>query len=412
MTDVQPTSVGLIAPVAAAQQEAPDVQLRLEGANTYYGRIHALQGVDLEVRRGEIVTLLGANGAGKTTTLKTISGLLHPKMGTVTFEGRDISNTPAHELVPAGIGHAPEGRRFFSRLTVLENLQMGGFTRTAAERDEDIEKALVLFPRLRERLMQKGGSLSGGEQQMLAIGRALMSRPRLLLLDEPSLGLSPILVQQIFSLITEINRQGITILLVEQNAMQALAIAHRGYVLQTGKVILADTAAGLAANEDVRKAYLGENCSRTAFGRTASARGGQVSRNRRRNWRVASCSGASRTCSGGPCSTTTPPSRNMTRSAASRANCHLVGDHDHRRAFVGNCFHDREDLADKLRVERARRLIEQEHLGVHGQGTRDGHPLLLTARQARWVLIPLVEHLDLVQVSLRGLDGLRLWARP
>jgi branched-chain amino acid transport system ATP-binding protein len=232
--------------------------LHLDNVNTYYGRIHALQGIDLTVNAGEIVTLLGANGAGKTTTLKTISGLLHPKVGTVTFEGQDISRTAAHSLVRAGIGHAPEGRRIFSRMTVLENLHMGGFTRTAAERDEDMEKALILFPRLRERLTQKGGSLSGGEQQMLAIGRALMSRPRLLLLDEPSLGLSPILVQQIFSLITEINQQGITILLVEQNAMQALAIAHRGYVLQTGKVILADSAAGLAANEDVRKAYLGE----------------------------------------------------------------------------------------------------------------------------------------------------------
>jgi branched-chain amino acid transport system ATP-binding protein len=246
------------ATMTATAPVATDVLLRLDDVHTYYGRIHALQGVSLEVGRGEIVTLLGANGAGKTTTLKTISGLLHPKVGTVTFAGEDISNTPAHQLVPAGIGHSPEGRRIFSRLTVLENLQMGGFTRTAAERAEDTEKALVLFPRLRERLTQKGGSLSGGEQQMLAIGRALMARPRLLLLDEPSLGLSPILVQQIFSLITEINQQGITILLVEQNAMQALAIAHRGYVLQTGKVILADTAAGLAANEDVRKAYLGE----------------------------------------------------------------------------------------------------------------------------------------------------------
>jgi branched-chain amino acid transport system ATP-binding protein len=246
------------ATMTATAPAAADVLLRLDDVHTYYGRIHALQGVSLEVGRGEIVTLLGANGAGKTTTLKTISGLLHPKVGTVTFAGEDITNTPAHQLVPAGIGHSPEGRRIFSRLTVLENLQMGGFTRTAAERAEDTEKALVLFPRLRERLTQKGGSLSGGEQQMLAIGRALMARPRLLLLDEPSLGLSPILVQQIFSLITEINQQGITILLVEQNAMQALAVAHRGYVLQTGKVILADTAAGLAANEDVRKAYLGE----------------------------------------------------------------------------------------------------------------------------------------------------------
>jgi branched-chain amino acid transport system ATP-binding protein len=238
--------------------EEPDVLLSLEDVNTYYGRIHALQGITLEVRTGEIVTLIGANGAGKTTTLKTISGLLHPKPGRVTFDGVDISSTSAHLLVRAGIGHAPEGRRIFSRLTVLENLQMGGFTRTAAEQAEDLERALSLFPRLRERLRQKGGSLSGGEQQMLAIGRALMSRPRLLLLDEPSLGLAPILVQQIFELIKEINAQGITILLVEQNALQALAVAHRGYVLQTGKVILADTAAGLAANEDVRRAYLGE----------------------------------------------------------------------------------------------------------------------------------------------------------
>jgi branched-chain amino acid transport system ATP-binding protein len=232
--------------------------LALEGVHTYYGRIHALQGVDIDVRRGEIVTLIGSNGAGKTTTLKTISGLLHPREGRVVFEGRDISTTPAHELVRAGIGHAPEGRRIFSRLTVLENLQMGGFTRTSAERDEDLERSLSLFPRLRERLSQKGGSLSGGEQQMLAIGRALMSRPRLLLLDEPSLGLSPILVQQIFELIKEINQQGTTVLLVEQNALQALAVADRGYVLQTGKIILADTAAALTANPDVRRAYLGE----------------------------------------------------------------------------------------------------------------------------------------------------------
>jgi len=243
-------------PVPAAGPS--EVLLQLDNVNTYYGRIHALQGISLTVNRGEIVTLLGSNGAGKTTTLKTISGLLHPKTGTVTFDGQDISRTAAHRLVGQGIGHAPEGRRIFSRMTVHENLQMGGFTRSAAERAVDTERALTLFPRLRERLNQKGGSLSGGEQQMLAIGRALMSRPRLLLLDEPSLGLAPILVQQIFSLITEINQQGITILLVEQNAMQALAVAHRGYVLQTGKVLLADSAAALSSNEDVRKAYLGE----------------------------------------------------------------------------------------------------------------------------------------------------------
>jgi len=233
--------------------------LRLNNVESYYGRIHALKGVTLEVGNGEIVTLLGANGAGKTTTLKTISGLLHPRVGEVWFEGEDISHVAAHKLVLKGIGHAPEGRRIFSRLTVLENLQMGAYTRPSAERQEDLARVLTLFPRLNERLRQAGGTLSGGEQQMLAIGRALMSRPRLLLLDEPSLGLSPLLVQQIFAIIRDINSQGTTILLVEQNAQQALSIAARGYVLQTGTVILADSAAGLAANEGVRKAYLGED---------------------------------------------------------------------------------------------------------------------------------------------------------
>ncbi len=251
-------TVAVPAPVASPNAEGNQPLLRLRGVNTYYGSIHALQGIDIEVQGDEIVTLLGSNGAGKTTTLKTISGLLHPREGTVEFDGRDVTRTPAHELVTAGIAHAPEGRRIFSRLTVRENLLMGGFTRTAPERAEDMERALMLFPRLRERLDQKGGSLSGGEQQMLAIGRALMSRPRLLLLDEPSLGLAPILVQQIFELITQINQLGTTILLVEQNALQALAVAHRGYVLQTGKIILSDTATGLANNPDVRRAYLGE----------------------------------------------------------------------------------------------------------------------------------------------------------
>jgi len=232
--------------------------LELHGVHTYYGKIHALHGLDVVVNRGEIVTLIGANGAGKTTTLKTISGLLHPRSGDVRFDGKDISRTPAHQLVTRGIVHAPEGRRIFSRLTVLENLQMGAFTRRSSQSGPQLERALELFPRLKERLRQRGGSLSGGEQQMLAIARALMSEPRVLLLDEPSLGLSPILVQQIFRLIQEINEQGMTILLVEQNAVQALAIAHRGYVLQTGKVILTDTAAVLAANPDVRRAYLGE----------------------------------------------------------------------------------------------------------------------------------------------------------
>ncbi len=233
--------------------------LVLDNVNTYYGHIHALSGISMEVQRGEIVTLIGANGAGKTTTLKTISGLLHPKAGTVMFEGGDISHTPAHTLVRAGIGHAPEGRRIFSRLTVLENLQMGGYTRKPAEIKEELERVMTLFPLLRERVNQKGGTLSGGEQQMLAIGRALMSRPRVLLLDEPSLGLAPILVQQIFSIIREINAQGTTILLVEQNALQALAVAHRGYVLQTGRVVLSGSSGELSQNEMVRKAYLGED---------------------------------------------------------------------------------------------------------------------------------------------------------
>jgi branched-chain amino acid transport system ATP-binding protein len=243
---------------AAAPATTAETLLELREVHTYYGRIHALQGVSITVGRGEIVTLIGANGAGKTTILKTISGLLPPREGSVHFEGADISRRPAHELVRAGIGHAPEGRRIFSRLTVLENLQMGAFTRSQADAREDLERVFGLFPRLRERISQSGGSLSGGEQQMLAIGRALMARPRVLLLDEPSLGLAPILVQQIFSIITEINAAGTTIVLVEQNALQALKVAQRGYVLQNGRVILADTAADLAANADVRRAYLGE----------------------------------------------------------------------------------------------------------------------------------------------------------
>jgi branched-chain amino acid transport system ATP-binding protein len=237
---------------------ARDVVLELQNVHSYYGKIHALQGITLEVREGEIVTLIGSNGAGKTTTLKTISGLLHPQAGTVRFRGRDVSHTPAHQLVRDGIGHAPEGRRIFSRLTVMENLQMGAYTRTRGEIDENVEHVLTLFPRLAERSSQKGGTLSGGEQQMLAIGRALMARPKVLLLDEPSLGLSPILIQQIFGIIREINAAGTTVLLVEQNALQALEVANRGYVLQTGRVILSDSAANLAANPDVRRAYLGE----------------------------------------------------------------------------------------------------------------------------------------------------------
>jgi branched-chain amino acid transport system ATP-binding protein len=233
--------------------------LVLEDVNTFYGNIHALQGISLTVGRGEIVTLIGANGAGKTTTLKTISGLLHPRRGKVTFEGKDISRTAAHHLVREGIGHAPEGRRIFPRMTVLENLLMGAFTRDQHTIGPDIERVMDLFPRLRERTRQLGGTLSGGEQQMLAIGRALMSAPRVLLLDEPSLGLSPILVQQVFATIKQINGQGTTVLLVEQNALQALSIAHRAYVLQTGRVVLAGPAERVMQNETVRKAYLGED---------------------------------------------------------------------------------------------------------------------------------------------------------
>ena len=232
--------------------------LALEDVHTYYGHIHALRGINLHVEQGEIVTLIGANGAGKTTTLKTISGILHPRQGTVSFEGRDISKTAAHQLVRGGIGQAPEGRRIFARMTVLENLQMGAFTRDLKAVAPDIERVFTLFPRLKERIGQLGGTLSGGEQQMLAIGRALMSEPRVLLLDEPSLGLAPILVQQVFSTIREINAQGTTILLVEQNALQALSIANRGYVLQTGEVRLTGPAQDLIKNEMVRKAYLGE----------------------------------------------------------------------------------------------------------------------------------------------------------
>jgi branched-chain amino acid transport system ATP-binding protein len=232
--------------------------LVLDGVHTYYGHIHALRGITIHVDKGEIVTLIGANGAGKTTTLKTISGVLHPRTGTVSFDGADISKTPAHALVRSGIGQAPEGRRIFSRMTVLENLQMGAFTRDLKAIQPDIERVFELFPRLLERVGQLGGTLSGGEQQMLAIGRALMSQPRVLLLDEPSLGLAPILVQQVFQKIREINSQGTTVLLVEQNALQALSIANRGYVLQTGEVVLTGPAADLIKNETVRKAYLGE----------------------------------------------------------------------------------------------------------------------------------------------------------
>jgi branched-chain amino acid transport system ATP-binding protein len=232
--------------------------LRAHEVHSYYGNIHALQGINIEVFEGEIVTLLGANGAGKTTTLRTISGLMHPRSGTITFDGGDITTVPAHRLVRRGVGHAPEGRRIFSRMTVLENLQMGAYSRNdKAELQADFERVFALFPRLRERSGQAGGTLSGGEQQMLAIGRALMTHPKLLLLDEPSMGLSPILVEQIFQVIRDIHAQGTTVLVVEQNALMALGVAHRGYILQTGRIVLEDTAANLRQNPEVQKAYLG-----------------------------------------------------------------------------------------------------------------------------------------------------------
>jgi branched-chain amino acid transport system ATP-binding protein len=233
--------------------------LALEAVDVAYGCVQALRGVSLEVREGEVVTLIGSNGAGKTTTLKTVSGLLAPRAGRVLLRGQDVSGLPPHEIVRRGVAHVPEGRRIFMALTVRENLEMGGFT--VGERRavaEGVERAFALFPRLRERAEQPAGTLSGGEQQMLAIGRALMARPRVLLLDEPSLGLAPLLVQEIFLEIARINREdGVTILLVEQNAHLALALASRGYVLETGRVVLEDRCDALLVNPQVREAYLG-----------------------------------------------------------------------------------------------------------------------------------------------------------
>jgi branched-chain amino acid transport system ATP-binding protein len=235
------------------------VLLELTDVHTYYGAIHALKGISLEVRDGEIVTLIGANGAGKSTTLRSINGLVHPRMGTIRFRGRDITNTRPHEIVKLGISQSPEGRRLFPHMTVLENLEMGAFQRADREAlGEDLERVFSLFPRLRERRGQRAGTLSGGEQQMCAIGRALMARPKLLLLDEPSLGLAPIFVERIFEIVREINAQGTSILLVEQNALMALDAADRGYVLETGTIALADDAKALRQNEQVRKTYLGE----------------------------------------------------------------------------------------------------------------------------------------------------------
>jgi branched-chain amino acid transport system ATP-binding protein len=236
-----------------------NVILKVDDIHTYYGTIQALKGISLEVHEGEIVTLIGANGAGKSTTLRSINGLNHPREGTITFQGSNITETAAHEIVKMGISQSPEGRHVFPRMSVLENLEMGAYQReNRAEISQDLDRVYTLFPRLQERRVQKAGTLSGGEQQMLAMGRALMARPKLLLLDEPSMGLAPIFVEKIFEIIREINDQGTPILLVEQNALMALDIAKRGYVLETGHVALADDAKVLRDNEQVRKTYLGE----------------------------------------------------------------------------------------------------------------------------------------------------------
>jgi branched-chain amino acid transport system ATP-binding protein len=240
--------------------EVTAMLLQADGIRVAYGGIEALRGVSFDVEEGEIVTLLGANGAGKTTTLRTVSGLLRPTTGTITFDGKRIDTVAPHEMVQLGIGHVPEGRRIFPRMTVRENLAMGAYHRhddTAG----DVQRVFELFPVLRERAAQDGGTLSGGEQQMLAIGRALMGRPRLLLLDEPSMGLAPMIVARIFDIIREINEQGTTVFLVEQNAAQALRLANRGYVLETGEVVLSDTAPALLANDRIREAYLGEGAA-------------------------------------------------------------------------------------------------------------------------------------------------------
>jgi branched-chain amino acid transport system ATP-binding protein len=234
--------------------------LELENLHTYYGHIHALKGITVTVNQGEIVTLVGANGAGKSTTLRTISGVVHPRRGSVWLNGKDITGLRAHEVTALGVGHVPEGRRIFPLLTVRENLEIGAWNVTSkADIQARMEQCFELFPRLQERLTQQGGTLSGGEQQMLAIARALMAQPSILLLDEPSMGLAPVLVESIFDIIKRINSDGRTILLVEQNALLALEAAHRGYVLQTGQIVLSDTAHALLNNDTVRKAYLGES---------------------------------------------------------------------------------------------------------------------------------------------------------
>jgi branched-chain amino acid transport system ATP-binding protein len=232
--------------------------LELKDVHTYYGNIHALKGISLNVEKGEIVTLIGSNGAGKSTTLHTIQGITRPRSGTILLEGEALEKLPPHEVAKRGVAQSPEGRMIFPRMTVMENLEMGAYARKdKTGLSDDLDRVFNLFPRLKERVTQKGGTLSGGEQQMLAMGRALMARPSILLLDEPSMGLSPILVELIFDIIQTINKEGTTILLVEQNALMALSIANRGYVIQTGEIILTDTAAKLKSNEMVRKSYLG-----------------------------------------------------------------------------------------------------------------------------------------------------------
>ena len=231
--------------------------LQIQGINVFYGAIQALCDVSIEVQQGEVVAIIGSNGAGKSTLLRTISGLCRPRTGTISFEGNEIQDIAAHEILRLGIGHSPEGRRIFTNMSVMENLQLGAISRKDAEIGSDLEKVMVRFPRLRERIKQNAGTLSGGEQQMLAIGRALMARPRLLMLDEPSLGLAPNLVTEIFKIVTDINASGTTVLIVEQNANRSLEIAHRGYVLETGNIVLSDTGKNLLVDPRVKEAYLG-----------------------------------------------------------------------------------------------------------------------------------------------------------
>lgn len=257
MTDQNTLAGGDPAESATAQHAVDAPLLRLEDVHVYYGNIHALKGVSMHIDRGEIVTLIGANGAGKSTTLNTISGLLRPRSGTIDYDGADLTKVPAYETVKLGLSQSPEGRKIFPRMSVKENLSMGAFSRPGQDLKADFERVYALFPLLFERKTQAGGTLSGGEQQMLAIGRALMARPRLLMLDEPSMGLAPMLVEKIFEIIQEINGQGTTILLVEQNANVALEISHRGYVLETGSIVLSDESRALLADPQVQEAYLG-----------------------------------------------------------------------------------------------------------------------------------------------------------